>query len=167
MQPVVSTNREEPRANYRDRLHCEEVKDMRSPEEVAYHSAKQRCTNPKHPHYARYGGRGIEFRFASFKEFIAVIGLRPSPEHELDRENNDGHYEASNVRWVTGSLSAANRTSSNPNTNGYAGTYLQDGRWVARVRLNKHSCYLGSFDCQIAAARACKTATQSRALLTR
>lgn len=137
---------------------------MRAPEETAYHAAKQRCTNPKHPHYARYGGRGIKFLFASFTSFLDAVGCRPSPQHELDRENNNGHYETGNVRWVIGTLSAANR--SMPNTNGYVGVYLQDGRWVARLRLNKHACYLGSFDRPEQAAQACKVAAQSRALLT-
>jgi hypothetical protein len=64
-------------------------------------SARQRCTNPNHVSYKNYGGRGIEFRFESFKEFIEEIGLRPSPELTLDRIDNDGHYEAGNVRWAT------------------------------------------------------------------
>jgi hypothetical protein len=133
-------------------------------EHSAYHTAKQRCTNPKHPYYARYGGRGIEFRFASFGEFIATIGHRPSPQHELDREDNNGHYEAGNVRWVTGSLSAANRTSSTPNTNGYVGAFLKGGRWFAQIRINKQQFYLGCFRTPEQAAQAYKTAAQSRAL---
>lgn len=74
---------------------------MDSPEYSTYLAAKKRCNNPKDTAYVRYGGRGIEFRFESFEEFFAAIGPKPSPKHSIDRINNDGHYEAGNVRWAT------------------------------------------------------------------
>ena len=81
---------------------------MKTLEKTAYYNARNRCTNPKDAYYSDYGGRGIEFRFTSFKQFIDALrtpenpsGLRPSPEHTLDRKNNDGHYEAGNIRWAT------------------------------------------------------------------
>lgn len=72
-----------------------------SPEYQAYKNAKQRCTNPKNPTYPVYGGRGIEFRFSSFVEFIEHIGKKPSPELSLDRIDVNGHYEIGNVRWAS------------------------------------------------------------------
>jgi hypothetical protein len=52
-----------------------------------------------------YGGRGIEFRFSSVLKaglwVLANLGKRPSPQHELDRIDNDGHYEPGNLRWAT------------------------------------------------------------------
>lgn len=72
-----------------------------SREFLAYHGAKGRCTNPNNNKYLDYGGRGIEFRFASFDQFIAEVGRKPSKEHTLDRMNVDGHYEPGNVRWAT------------------------------------------------------------------
>lgn len=72
-----------------------------TPEYRSYSGAKQRCTNPKAKRYQDYGGRGIEFRFTSFKEFITHVGLKPTPRHSLDRNNNDGHYEPGNVKWAT------------------------------------------------------------------
>lgn len=75
---------------------------MRQVEKTAYNGAKDRCNNPKNAKFHRYGGRGIEFRFASFEEFIQTLGPRPSKTHSLDRyPNNDGHYELGNVRWAT------------------------------------------------------------------
>lgn len=73
----------------------------RSPEYRAYDAAYQRCNNPKNNRYHRYGGRGIEFRFVSFKEFFAEVGLKPSLKHSIGRMNNNGHYEVGNVRWET------------------------------------------------------------------
>lgn len=66
----------------------------------SYYSAKKRCTNPKNKDWHSYGGRGIEFRFTSFKQFIDDIGLRPEPKLSLDRIDSDGHYEVGNVRWA-------------------------------------------------------------------
>lgn len=81
----------------------------RSPEYDAYCSARQRCENPNMPQWERYGGRGIKFLFASFEEFFAELGPRPSSHHSLDRfPNNDGHYEVGNVRWATRSQQMTN-----------------------------------------------------------
>ncbi len=66
----------------------------------SYHNAKQRCTNPNHPRYKDWGGRGIEFKFKSFTEFLQCLGPRPV-KHSLDRIDNNGHYEVSNVQWTT------------------------------------------------------------------
>jgi len=72
-----------------------------TPEYQAYNNAKQRCENPKNDHYLDYGGRGIEFRFGRFEDFLAEVGLKPTPKHSLDRKNNNGHYEVGNLRWAT------------------------------------------------------------------
>jgi hypothetical protein len=79
------------------------------PEYRAYLGAQQRCTNPKRKHFDRYGGRGIRFLFSSFEEWFADLGPRPSPQHSVDRKDNDGHYNPGNVRWATKTEQAANR----------------------------------------------------------
>jgi hypothetical protein len=76
----------------------------RSPEYTAYHAAMQRCRKAH-----RYVDRGIKFLFTSFEQFFADVGEKPSPQHMLDRKNNDGHYEPGNIRWVTPLVSAHNR----------------------------------------------------------
>jgi len=72
----------------------------------------QRCTNPKATGYERWGGRGIrvcdEWR-NNFEAFLAHVGPKPSPAHSIDRINNDGHYEPSNVRWATPAEQNRNR----------------------------------------------------------
>lgn len=64
-------------------------------------SAAQRCNNPKDPAYRNYGGRGIEWRFASIAEFATHVGPRPTSQHTLDRICVNGHYEPGNVQWAT------------------------------------------------------------------
>jgi hypothetical protein len=82
-------------------VHGETYGRKKTPEYLAYGQAKARCENPARKEYARYGGRGIEFRFTSFQQFLADIGRRPTRYHSLDRKDNDGHYEPGNVRWAT------------------------------------------------------------------
>lgn len=57
-------------------------------------------------HHAAYAA--VEFRFASFEEFYALLGPRPEG-HTLDRIDPLGHYEAGNVRWATMAEQTANR----------------------------------------------------------
>src|ERR1700690_3598741 len=80
-----------------------------SPENDIYRQAKGRCTNPNDQSWKDYGGRGIEFRFTSFEQFLAAVGRRPDPSLSVDRINNDGHYEQGNLRWATQAQQHANR----------------------------------------------------------
>lgn len=69
-----------------------------------------RCNNPRDRGYANYGGRGIKFRFKSVMEGCLWIqeNLGLHREFELDRINNDGHYEPGNLRYATRSMQARN-----------------------------------------------------------
>lgn len=81
-----------------------------TPEYTAYSNAKGRCRNPNRSNYKFYGGRGIEFRFTSFKEFLKEIGKRPDKNHSIDRIDFDGHYERGNIRWATPKQQGNNRS---------------------------------------------------------
>jgi hypothetical protein len=107
-QRVRDRRRSDPDVRKRDVIQHKEFR-RKNPEYISYSSAKARCQNKNDEHYPGYGGRGIEFRFKSYKEFLECLGRKPSPEHSVDRLNNNGHYEPENVRWATRSQQQKNR----------------------------------------------------------
>jgi hypothetical protein len=86
-----------------------------TPEYKAWGSINERCFNPNHKAYPRYGGRGITVceRWRGdlgVVNFYADIGARPSDAHSVDRfPDNDGNYEPGNVRWATRDQQQNNR----------------------------------------------------------
>jgi len=82
----------------------------KTPEYRTYLSAKYRCTGRNGPDWKDYGGAGIKFLFASFEEFFAELGPKPTAAHSIDRyPNGAGNYEKGNVRWATKSEQCFNR----------------------------------------------------------
>jgi hypothetical protein len=69
-----------------------------------------------------YAGRGISIHDdwvpvsykhsdsrAAFLNFLQDVGPAPTPEHTIDRIDNDGHYVPENVRWVSMKENQRNR----------------------------------------------------------
>lgn len=77
---------------------------MDSPEFRVWLGIRQRCLNPRHSGYYKYGARGItiaeEWR-EDFAAFFAHVGRKPSNTHQLDRVDNTRGYAPGNVRWST------------------------------------------------------------------
>lgn len=77
-------------------------------------SMRDRVNNSRAPHFARYGGRGVNIcaewdDFAVFKQWALSNGYHESLT--LDRIDNDGNYEPSNCRWATREQQSRNRSS--------------------------------------------------------
>jgi len=91
----------------------------------------RRCHDPKNRAYKNYGARGVKVteRWHNFNVFYAEVGNKPSPNHSLDRIDNDGSYAPDNVRWATAAEQAQNRRMNPRNTSGYTGVSLESGKY--------------------------------------
>ena len=96
---------------------------------------RQRCENPSNPAYDRYGGRGITCceRWHRFPLFLEDMGPRPTPQHTLERLNNDKGYAPDNCIWATRREQSLNKREYK-STRITPGVTAEQGGFRARVR---------------------------------
>jgi hypothetical protein len=94
----------------------------RLPEYNCWKGIISRCTNPKNRNYKYYGARGISvsdrWRYGEdgksgvmcfLEDILTSIGRRPGKGYSIDRIDNNGNYEPSNLKWSTWSEQLRNR----------------------------------------------------------
>lgn len=104
---------------------------------------KDRCYNKNSKKYKRYGSRGIiisDLWKDSYEKFqqdiLDNIGVRPSINHQIDRINNDGNYEISNIRWATNKEQSVNKSDNLIiEINGKSKTCSQ---WAEEYKISSH-----------------------------
>lgn len=106
----------------------------------------QRCYNENNERFENYGGRGVVVcprwmmdNPEGFSNFLKDLGLKPTEEHTIERNNVDGDYSPENCRWVDDpSLQAYNQTIKNNNTSGKTGVGFDKSKpnspWYAAIR---------------------------------
>jgi hypothetical protein len=79
-----------------------------SGEYLAWQNMKLRCYGVNAPRFKTYGARGVRVcsrwldPIRGFQNFLADVGLKPTPKHTLSRIADFGDYgPGSNVAWAT------------------------------------------------------------------
>ena len=133
-----------------------------TPEYNSWIGMFQRCTNPKHKDYERYGGRGIRIcrRWYKFPNFLKDMGLKPNC-YTLERINNNDGYHSKNCKWATHVEQARNQRIYKNNSTGIKGVCKRkNGKYQVCIGIKTHSKYIGTFETIAEAKRARQAAEE-------
>ena len=111
-------------------------------ERWAWEHMIRRCTDPKHPAWERYGGRGIQVCprwLESFAAFADDMGPKSSPELVLARIDGRGDYGPGNCRWATRTQQMRNMSRNRLLT--IDGETMTVSAWAERSGVNRSTVY--------------------------
>lgn len=122
----------------------EQLPNYKKKEYVVWEGMRQRCNNPNHNNYHRYGGRGISIceEWDNFDVFLLDMGNRPEG-YQIDRIDNNKGYSKENCRWVSRNINTSN--TSDKARELPRGIYIQKNRYVVKPTIFRKSYFLGSF----------------------
>ena len=139
--------------------HQEEVKEYRAkfkkdrPFNKRASDIFARCNNSHCPRYIDYGGRGVQVKFDSVIDLENYLNSLPGfePDYEIDRIDNDGHYEVGNLRWTSRLVNSNNkRIFRTDNTSKIPNYYMVKGKHVVEFVYNKERYLYRSNDFKVA-----------------
>lgn len=108
-----------------------------SPEWSTWQRILQVTQNPRSTGYYKYGGRGIKCCqrwLDSFDAFFADMGKRPTPRHQIEREDNNGDYCPENCVWALPTVQANNTRRNRRIT--YQGKTQSLKQWCDEINVN-------------------------------
>lgn len=114
-----------------------------TPEYAVWSGIKQRCLNARSKAYQNYGGRGVTIcdRWVhSFENFLEDMGPKPSPQHTIERQDNNGNYEPGNCRWATATEQGRNKR--NNRLLEFDGARLTVPEWAERLGVKQDTLYM-------------------------
>jgi len=113
-----------------------------TPEYRTWKDIKKRCYDTHCIGYHDYGARGInvcERWRENFPAFLADMGQKPTPEHSIDRIDNNGNYEPGNCRWATRKVQ--NRNKGNNRIIEFNGHAKSLAEWAEELGMNYMTLY--------------------------
>ena len=114
----------------------------------SWRGMRERCDNPNHKSYARYGARGITYpeRWRQFENFLEDMGESYTEGLELERKNYNENYSKENCCWATDQRQAYNQGFRSDNKSGVVGVCLTEtGMWKAYIRKDGQFYVLGIY----------------------
>lgn len=95
---------------------------------------KSRVKGNSEHEFKYYRSRGIKMSrrwYESFEEFLKDMGPAPTPKHEIDRIDVNGHYTKDNCRWAT-RTEQMNNTTLNEWLE-FRGERLTESQWARKL----------------------------------